>query len=173
MILRDAAISLGDDDVVVAVAILAAERGAGVRRLELLDGIEPPLHPPVVIPNCIDLSTLPNPGRRNRLILFVGRVVPARCSFSGSVKKPKVLPKPPIGDVRAVYWPMRRAFGATPTNSLAISATSAGVLNLGGNTLSMASGGLLMTGASNYTIQNGQIGASGAFPTPAVREKAT
>ena len=51
---------------------------------------------------------------------------------------------------------------AGATNSLAINAASSGVLDLGGNTMSFASGGLLMTGSGAYTIQNGQIGASGA-----------
>ena len=45
-------------------------------RALLLDGIaSPPHRPPVVIPNCIDLAAIPAPASRERLILFVGRVV--------------------------------------------------------------------------------------------------
>ena len=33
---------------------------------------------PVVLPNCIDLSTLPMPRQREQLILFIGRVVPEK-----------------------------------------------------------------------------------------------
>ncbi len=48
------------------------------------------------------------------------------------------------------------------TDSLAINAATTGVLDLGAGTMTFTSGGLLMTGANNYTIQNGQLGASGA-----------
>jgi glycosyltransferase involved in cell wall biosynthesis len=44
-------------------------------RTRLLDGIEKPARPPVVMPNCLDLSTLPPPGRREKRVLFVGRLV--------------------------------------------------------------------------------------------------
>jgi fibronectin-binding autotransporter adhesin len=52
--------------------------------------------------------------------------------------------------------------GAAAANSLAINAASNGAINLGGNTLSLTSSGLLMYGSGNYTISNGQLGASGA-----------
>jgi UDP-glucose:(glucosyl)LPS alpha-1,2-glucosyltransferase len=44
-------------------------------RQRLLDGIEPPARNPVVLPNCLDLTELPPPRKRERLILFAGRVV--------------------------------------------------------------------------------------------------
>jgi UDP-glucose:(glucosyl)LPS alpha-1,2-glucosyltransferase len=44
-------------------------------RQRLLDGIEPPSRHPVVLPNCLDLAELPPPRKRERLILFAGRVV--------------------------------------------------------------------------------------------------
>lgn len=44
-------------------------------RRRLLEGVAPPQRPPVVLPNCLDLIELPAPRRRERLILFAGRVV--------------------------------------------------------------------------------------------------
>lgn len=44
-------------------------------RDRLLDGIATPARPPVVLPNCLDLGALPPPRRRERLILFAGRMV--------------------------------------------------------------------------------------------------
>lgn len=53
--------------------------------------------------------------------------------------------------------------GNAAADSLAIAATSNGVINLGGNTLSLTSSGVLMYGSGgNYTISNGQLGATGA-----------
>jgi UDP-glucose:(glucosyl)LPS alpha-1,2-glucosyltransferase len=68
----------------------AAERNALLARLagvitvsdylrrRLLEGIAAPAATPAVLPNCIDLSDLPAPGLHERLILFVGRVVPEK-----------------------------------------------------------------------------------------------
>jgi glycosyltransferase involved in cell wall biosynthesis len=68
-------------------AATPAERTALVRRLagivtpsdylrqRLLDGIAAPAKAPVVLPNCLDLAELPEPRRRERLVLFAGRVV--------------------------------------------------------------------------------------------------
>jgi UDP-glucose:(glucosyl)LPS alpha-1,2-glucosyltransferase len=58
---------------------------SGWVRDRLLDGIEPPLRAPVVVPPCVDLANLPPSGagldaatprakRRTRLVLFVGRL---------------------------------------------------------------------------------------------------
>ena len=47
-------------------------------RRRLLDGVAAPLTTPVVLPNCIDLSALPPSRQRERVILFVGRVVPEK-----------------------------------------------------------------------------------------------
>lgn len=44
-------------------------------RTRLLENVPPPPRPPVVLPNCLDLATLPAPRRRERLILFAGRMV--------------------------------------------------------------------------------------------------
>ena len=64
-----------------------AERGTLLRKLalvmtsseylrgRLLDGVAAPEHPPVLLPNCLDLTELPPPRPRERLILFAGRVV--------------------------------------------------------------------------------------------------
>ncbi len=52
--------------------------------------------------------------------------------------------------------------GPAAVNSLAINSVAGGVIDLSGNTLSISSSGLLMYGSGNYTIQNGQLGASGA-----------
>jgi len=41
----------------------------------VLEGVENPERPPVVLPNCLDLNELPAPRPRERLILFAGRVV--------------------------------------------------------------------------------------------------
>ncbi len=47
-------------------------------RRQLLEGIPTPSTPPDVLPNCIDLAALPPPARREKTILFVGRVVPEK-----------------------------------------------------------------------------------------------
>ncbi len=47
-------------------------------RTRLLDGITTPVPPPDVLPNCIDRASLPPPAEREKLILFVGRVVPEK-----------------------------------------------------------------------------------------------
>lgn len=47
-------------------------------RRRLLEGVDSPRTMPVVLPNCIDLSGLPPPRQRERVILFVGRVVPEK-----------------------------------------------------------------------------------------------
>lgn len=44
-------------------------------RQRVLDGIADPPRDPEVLPNCIDLGELPPPRRRERLVLFAGRVV--------------------------------------------------------------------------------------------------
>jgi UDP-glucose:(glucosyl)LPS alpha-1,2-glucosyltransferase len=44
-------------------------------RSRLLDGVAPPARPPVVVPNCLDLRTLPPPSQREQLVLFAGRLV--------------------------------------------------------------------------------------------------
>lgn len=44
-------------------------------RQRVLDGVETPDKDPVVLPNCLDLTELPPHRRRERLILFAGRVV--------------------------------------------------------------------------------------------------
>ncbi len=64
-----------------------AERAALLRKLalvmtsseylrgRLLEGVSEPVRPPVLLPNCLDLTELPPPRPRERLILFAGRVV--------------------------------------------------------------------------------------------------
>jgi len=44
-------------------------------RDRLLEGVEAPPRPPVMLPNCIDLAALPPPVVRGRTLLFAGRVV--------------------------------------------------------------------------------------------------
>jgi glycosyltransferase involved in cell wall biosynthesis len=44
-------------------------------RQRLTEGVETPSRAPVVLPNCLDLAELPPRRRRERLILFAGRVV--------------------------------------------------------------------------------------------------
>ena len=44
-------------------------------RQRVLDGVSAPVTDAVVLPNCLDLDELPAPRRRERLILFAGRVV--------------------------------------------------------------------------------------------------
>jgi glycosyltransferase involved in cell wall biosynthesis len=68
-------------------AATPAERGEMLRRLagvitssdyllgRVLDGVAAPVRPPVVLPNCLDLTELPPPRKRERLVLFAGRVV--------------------------------------------------------------------------------------------------
>jgi glycosyltransferase involved in cell wall biosynthesis len=68
-------------------AVTSAERTDMLRRLalvltsseylrgRLLDGVTVPARPPSVLLNCLDLSELPRPHKRERLVLFAGRVV--------------------------------------------------------------------------------------------------
>jgi glycosyltransferase involved in cell wall biosynthesis len=44
-------------------------------RGRLMEGVAAPRRPPAVLLNCLDLTELPPPRRRERLILFAGRVV--------------------------------------------------------------------------------------------------
>jgi glycosyltransferase involved in cell wall biosynthesis len=44
-------------------------------RQRFLDGVAVPARDPVVLHNCLDLNEIPGPRRRERLILFAGRVV--------------------------------------------------------------------------------------------------
>ena len=44
-------------------------------RRRFLEGVATPTRPPVVLANCLDLTELPPPGPREKLILFAGRVV--------------------------------------------------------------------------------------------------
>lgn len=44
-------------------------------RDRLLDGVPTPARDPAILPNCLDLQELPPPTRRERIILFAGRVV--------------------------------------------------------------------------------------------------
>jgi glycosyltransferase involved in cell wall biosynthesis len=48
---------------------------SGWLRDRLLDGVPAPARDPAILPNCLDLRELPPPARRERLILFAGRVV--------------------------------------------------------------------------------------------------
>ena len=78
---------LHNDPLGMREATTAAERRELLRRLacvvtpsdwlrtRLLDGIADPPKPPVVLPNCLDLTEIPPPVRRERLVLFAGRVV--------------------------------------------------------------------------------------------------
>jgi glycosyltransferase involved in cell wall biosynthesis len=78
---------LNNDPQAMREAASAVERGDMLRRLarvitasdylrgRVLDGIAAPARDPVVLHNCLDLSELPPPHRRERLILFAGRVV--------------------------------------------------------------------------------------------------
>jgi UDP-glucose:(glucosyl)LPS alpha-1,2-glucosyltransferase len=68
-------------------AATPAERAEMLRRLaavvtpsdylrrRFLDGVTAPARDPVVLPNCLDFGELPAPCRRERLILFAGRIV--------------------------------------------------------------------------------------------------
>ena len=54
---------------------------SGYLRARLMDGVARPRHDPEILPNCIDLAALPPglpPDRREKTILFVGRVVPEK-----------------------------------------------------------------------------------------------
>ncbi len=55
----------------LALAMTSSEYLMG----RLMEGVSDPARPPVVLPNCLDLTELPPPRRRERLILFAGRVV--------------------------------------------------------------------------------------------------
>jgi glycosyltransferase involved in cell wall biosynthesis len=48
---------------------------SGYIRHRFLDGVTNPVRAPVVLPNCLDLTELPPPARRDPVILFAGRVV--------------------------------------------------------------------------------------------------
>jgi UDP-glucose:(glucosyl)LPS alpha-1,2-glucosyltransferase len=64
-------------------------------RGRLLDGIADPTIPPDVLPNCIDLSTLPPRSGRDNSILFVGRVVPEKAPDAFVAACASALPKLP------------------------------------------------------------------------------
>jgi UDP-glucose:(glucosyl)LPS alpha-1,2-glucosyltransferase len=81
------ALFLHNDPQAMRGAASAAERADMLRRLDriitssdylrgrLLDGVVLLERMPVVLPNCLDLIEMPAPRRRERLILFAGRVV--------------------------------------------------------------------------------------------------
>jgi len=64
-------------------------------RRRLLEGVAASPMVPVVLPNCIDLSTLPPPRQRERIILFVGRVVPEKAPDAFVAACAIVLPRLP------------------------------------------------------------------------------
>ncbi|MFL5287225.1 MAG: glycosyltransferase family 4 protein [Rhodopila sp.] len=78
---------LNNDPQGMREATTPAERTAMLRRLarvftssdylrrRLLDGVAAPERPPLVLLNCLDLTEIPPPRQRERLILFAGRVV--------------------------------------------------------------------------------------------------
>ncbi|MGE0222482.1 MAG: glycosyltransferase family 4 protein [Acetobacteraceae bacterium] len=78
---------LNNDPQEMRQAHTPAERATMLRRLSgvftssaflrnrLLDGVHRPARDPIVLPNCLDLAELPPPQRRERTILFAGRVV--------------------------------------------------------------------------------------------------
>jgi UDP-glucose:(glucosyl)LPS alpha-1,2-glucosyltransferase len=78
---------LNNDPQGMREATSPAERAAMLRRLALvltasdylqkrvLDGVAAPARDPAVLYNCLDLGEIPPPRRRERLILFAGRVV--------------------------------------------------------------------------------------------------
>jgi glycosyltransferase involved in cell wall biosynthesis len=78
---------LNNDPQGMREATSAAERTEMLRRLarvitssdylrgRVLDGVMAPARQPVVLPNCLDLTELPPPRKRERLVLFAGRVV--------------------------------------------------------------------------------------------------
>lgn len=78
---------LNNDPQAMRTSVTAAQRTQMLRRLALvltssdylrqrvLDGVTERARAPVVLPNCLDLSELPPPQEREKLILFAGRVV--------------------------------------------------------------------------------------------------
>lgn len=76
------------------------ERLAGVAtvseylRRRLLDGVASPARMPSVLPNCIDLSSLP-PTQREPLALFVGRAVPEKAPDAFVAACARALPQLP------------------------------------------------------------------------------
>jgi UDP-glucose:(glucosyl)LPS alpha-1,2-glucosyltransferase len=78
---------LNNDPQGMREAASASERGDMLARLahvitaseylrgRVLEGVDAPVRDPVVLHNCLDLSELPPPRRREPLILFAGRVV--------------------------------------------------------------------------------------------------
>lgn len=81
------AVILNNDPQGMRDAASPTERAAMLQRLALvitssawlrervLDGVADPRREVLVLPNCLDLTELPPPRRRERLILFAGRVV--------------------------------------------------------------------------------------------------
>jgi glycosyltransferase involved in cell wall biosynthesis len=78
---------LHNDPIGMREASTPSERSALLRRLagvitpsdylrrRVLDGVAAPAKDPAVLPNCLDLTELPPPRTREKLILFAGRVV--------------------------------------------------------------------------------------------------
>ncbi len=98
---------LNNDPQAMRDAITAAQRSEMLRRLALvmassdhlrrrvLEGVRGSLRAPVVLPNCLDLTELPAPCQRERLILFAGRVVADKAPDAFVAACAKALPRLP------------------------------------------------------------------------------
>jgi glycosyltransferase involved in cell wall biosynthesis len=83
-------------------------------RRRLLDGVAAPPRPPVVLPNPIDLTALSPPVPRDRLILFVGRIVPEKAPDTFVAACAAVLPHLPDWDAAMIGADRFRADSPEP-----------------------------------------------------------
>ena len=83
-------------------------------RRRLLDSIEPPPRPPAVLPNPIDFAALPPPVPRDKLILFVGRVVPEKGPDTFVAACATALPRLPDWQAEMIGADRFRAGGPEP-----------------------------------------------------------
>jgi UDP-glucose:(glucosyl)LPS alpha-1,2-glucosyltransferase len=98
---------LNNDPQAMRDSISAAQRSEMLRRLALVmtssdylrsrvqAGVNGSLRAPVVLPNCLDLTELPAPCPRERLILFAGRVVADKAPDAFVAACAKALPQLP------------------------------------------------------------------------------
>ena len=100
-------VMLNNDPQDMRGAATAVERGRMIGRLarvitsseylrgRVLDGVGTTAREPVVLPNCLDLTELPPPVARERLILFAGRVVADKGPDAFVAACGRVLPRLP------------------------------------------------------------------------------
>jgi UDP-glucose:(glucosyl)LPS alpha-1,2-glucosyltransferase len=91
--MRDAVTAAQRSEMLRCLALVMTSSDYLRRRVEA--GVNRSLRAPVVLPNCLDLTELPAPTRRERLILFAGRVVADKAPDAFVAACAKALPQLP------------------------------------------------------------------------------